>query len=347
MIRRRANICSSRYNDAHGNWLRMYKYVIQGLQEKGYDIHVSPLMELGYDEFPEIPRGLDDECPDRDLFVYNHTYKNDLVQRELYRTDKSIYLKPTGPTPDHFTIDKVGYGCHLSITYTKPDFENYNHEEFFETKANKWVKERKNKWSEHKSLNSTDLKIPVPAHHTLVLGQMPNDETVYNFSFGNHWDKIVRVVSELQKAHYPSFPIVVKLHPEYRKHLKQDGREWLEKREKVRDQINKWRSEDITVIDDFTSLHDVLPHSRVVILENSTSGIECLLHKVPIISFGYPEYHWITKDLRHMVLLNEYVEDLSWYDENKASSFVAWYCEQFMCYDQQSTNRRLQQLLGD
>ena len=344
-MRKRVNICSSRYNDAYGNWLRMYKYVIEGMQKKGYKIHVSPLMELGIEEFPHLPRGLDDENAQEDWFLYNHTYPGDLKRRELYRNDKSIFLKPTGPTPDYFTMDKVGYGCHLSITFDKPSFENYDYSNFFNTTAIKVINERKNKWSEHESLQSVELSVPLPSHHTLVLAQMPKDETVNNFSFGNHWDKIVRVVDELLDADFPQYPIVVKLHPEYMGYLDAEGRE--AQKEIVYNKIEAWKASNITVITDFTNVHDILPKTRVAVLENSTSGIECMLHKVPIISFGYPEYHWITKDLRHVAKLNEYVADLSWYNNHDSCSFIAWYCEQFMCYDQESTDRRLQEIMGD
>ena len=152
-------------------------------------------------------------------------------------------------------------------------------------------------------------------------------------SFGNHWDKLCAIVEELKGTQ----PIVVKLHPT----LKRESDNWAMYEQK----IIQWRNEGVTVFEEFESLYDILPKTKVAIIENSTCGIECMMHDVPIISYGYPEYHWITKDLRHLSQLKMFVENLSWFDKHKSRSFIAWYCQQYQCYDYESTLRRLKKLL--
>jgi len=334
MIQKRANLCGKRYTPLYGDWYNMYTHVIDCLVELGYEVRLSPFLDLGGgDRRPDIPIGLEGSSPE-DLHIYNHTYIDDIKHLGLYVGPKCLFIKPSGPTPKHFSLDTQGYGCHVSIAYNKPDFENYDYRYFFTIEVPKIIENKVNKWTGREILQSTDLSVNIPKDHVLVLGQMPLDETVVNFSFGNHWEKVVKVVSELQKE---SNPIVVKLHPEFYEH--HESKKDLDKT------LEEWQSKNIVVIKDLTSLHDILPSTKVAILENSTSGLECLLHKVPIISYGYPEYHWVTKDLRHVIKLNEYINDLSWYDEEKAKAFIAWYSEQFMCYDKNSTFKRLKSLI--
>lgn len=330
----RANICALRFQGIYGVWDQSYSYVIESLKDMGYNIRISAHIDWDNpDRYLNIPVGLENES-ENDLFIYNHTYINKLKDEGFYRGSNNIFIKPTGPSPRYFTLDSLGYGCHLSITYKKPDFEDYDYTNFFNKEAINLIDNKENKWSNRGAdLKSVDLNIELPDNHILVLGQMPNDESVTEFSFGDHWKKLLQIISELVKLDYP---IVLKLHPT----LHEIDIEDLET------QIEEWKSKGIVVIQDYSSLHDVLVKTKVAILENSTSGIECLLHNVPIISYGYPEYHWVTKDLRHLTMLRNYIEDTSWHDLEKSKSFIAWYCEQYMCYDKPSTYKRLQQLLN-
>ncbi len=329
----RANICALRFSGIYGVWDESYGYVIESLKDLGYDIRISAHIDWDNpDRYSDIPIGLEHES-ENDLFIYNHTYINKLKDEGFYRGSNNIFIKPTGPSPRYFTLDSLGYGCHLNITYNKPEFEHYDYTHFFNTEAKLLIKNKENKWSNRGSdLKSVDLDTEVPNNHVLVLGQMPNDDSVIDFSFGDHWKKIVQIVSELEKL---SYPIVVKLHPT----MHEVETPFLE------NQIEKWKDKGVVVIQDYSSLHDVLEKTKVAIIENSTSGIECMLHSIPIISYGYPEYHWVTKDLRHLTMLRNYIEDMSWYDLKKSKSFIAWYCEEYLCYDKLSTYKRLKQLV--
>ena len=87
-------------------------------------------------------------------------------------------------------------------------------------------------------------------------------------------------------------------------------------------------------------IHDFLPKTRVAILENSTAGIECMMHGVPIISYGWPEYHWVTQKLQSLTQLNELVSDLSWHYKSDTEQFIHWYINRYLCHDLKSTQRR-------
>ena len=164
----------------------------------------------------------------------------------------------------------------------------------------------------------------IPDDHILIIGQMPEDETVDGFGFGDHIKKLSMIVDKLKNEN-----LVIKIHPRY----------------KNKNLINKWKEEGHLVITGYESIHSILPKTKVAITENSTAGIECMMHDVPIISYGYPDYHWITKDLRILTEINNYVDDLSWFDIEDSRKFLYWYIFDYLCYDINSTVNRLQQLI--
>ena len=72
-----------------------------------------------------------------------------------------------------------------------------------------------------------------------------------------------------------------------------------------------------------------------------------MMHDVPIISYGYPDYHWITKDLRILTQLNGYIDNLNWFDKERSRNFLCWYINEYLCYDIPSTINRITQLLQE
>jgi len=99
------------------------------------------------------------------------------------------------------------------------------------------------------------------------------------------------------------------------------------------------------VFSSYESIHSILPYTKVAITENSTAGIECMMHDVPIISYGYPDYHWITNDLRILTKLRNSVDDLTWFNKEKSRRFLCWYVFDYLCYDIPTTMRRLEEIL--
>ena len=159
---------------------------------------------------------------------------------------------------------------------------------------------------------------------------MPEDETTNGFGFKGHFDRLVMIV---ERVKHLDISCVLKLHPKFKLRGKQ------------KDIVDKWIQGGLDVRTGFESIHDFLPHARVAIIDNSTAGIECLMHEVPIISYGYPEYPWVTEKLKSLSQLRGLVSDTSWHQEEKARKFIYWYINDYLCYDLNSTKRRLKECI--
>lgn len=277
-----------------------------------YDIIRSAMGILGYKESKKPT-----------IRFYNHISNPD-------RKKNILIVKPTAPTAKHFAIDPWGYANDSQIAYEEPDWMN-SYDYAMNIRDNRayiknLITNKANKWDDSILLKWRKSKITIPEEHILIIGQQPHDETVNGFGFGDHWKKLCMIVDYLEDAKYP---IVIKLHPGLKGKIQQ---------------IDDWRQKGITVIDGYVSIHDVLPRTRVAILENSTAGIECMMHEVPIISYGWPEYHWVTQKLQTLPQLNDLLK-LDWYSRTEQEMFLHWYINRYLCKDVESTTHRLSNIL--
>ena len=331
----KVNFLGNRYSQMELPWTEMSAVIFCALEELGYGVRADKSLSFSRDL--GVSRDLH-KAPD--LSIFNHITMDELKYSSKLGPENTLIWKPTGPDNGYFSIDSLGYAAHSSITYEKPDFEGSDDYLFFETTAKKLIEGKRTKWSDiawHEE-HFQDIRVQaVPQDHVLVLGQMGGDETTTKMSFGHHYRKLEAIVEQLLIL--GEYKIVVKLHP-YMK-VRTSASDW----DYWKRVIEAWTLSGVTVINDFTSLHDILPKTRVAVLENSTAGIECLLHEVPIISYGYPEYHWVTKDLRHLLQVKEFVKDLSWWDSNLSRKWISWYCTDYLCHDKESTIKRLKELL--
>ena len=249
-----------------------------------------------------------------ELNIYNHCHVSEV------HTNNNIIFKPTAPTSRHFALDTLGYANSSSLAFNKPKFEWKRDwgiiNGFIETKSNKWDDSILLKWRKPKQ---------IPKDHILVIGQMPDDETVHGFGFGDHIAKLKMIVDKLHGEN-----VVIKLHPRYKNPVI----------------VKEWEDAGHTVIDGYITIHDVLPHTRVAIIDNSTAGIECLIHQVPVISYGWPEYHWATKKLQSLTELPDLIKHLDWYDKEYADNFISWYIHEYLCDDVESTKKRINGILN-
>ncbi len=263
-----------------------------------------------------------------DINIYNHAY---------VRERNAIVVKPTGPTSKHFALDKNGYADTSLISYEDPYvYETmYSHlnpnNDMQWSKIRSLINNKSNKWDDSLLLKWRPAK-DIANDHILIIGQIPEDEVVDGFSFGDHWKKLVSIV-EYFWYEIGEKNIIVKIHPS------------MKKRGKRKDNIDKWIQDGIDVRVDFESIHDFLPKTKVAIIENSTCGIDCLMHEVPVITYGWPEYHWVTKKLQTLPQLNNVAYDLSWHEKTRAKQFIYWYIFDYLCTDIDSTVRRLKELL--
>ena len=275
------------------------------------DIIREALNELGY---------VESENPT--LNIYNHCHIS-----EIY-TDNNIIFKPTAPTSKHFAIDRVGYANTSTLAYQKPDLtvDNFNFDKIIElrdAKANKWDDSILLKWRKPKK--------EIPDDYILIIGQMPDDETVKGFGFGNHLGKINDIAWRLRSI---GEPFIIKLHPRYKPQSKWE-----------KSLLNRWKKYDFDVRTGYQSIHDYLPKAKVAIVDNSTAGIDCLMHQVPLISYGWPEYHWATAKLQTLPQLEYLVRTLEWYNPTYANDFIEWYINHYLCSDINSTIKRLKDII--
>lgn len=327
------NFCGNRYRSLNGNWARMYNLVAEAFEHLGYETRVSQYLKWR-DKPDFVSQGIDDNSDD--IYVYNHTTRQIILDDNFHTGGKTLFLKPTGPTPDYFTIDSLGYAAHSSITFEKPNFENVSSGHFYNHKVKGFIAEKQGKWTDRHDLKMDSICPDIPDNHILIVGQMPGDETVTKMSFGNHWEKMTAIITELEKQNKP---LVIKIHPTLRRESNKDQWTYYSNR------IQWWQDNGHTVLYGFESIHDVLPKTSLAIVENSTAGIECLMYDVPMITYGYPEYHWVTFDMRHLQQLQGAVKDLSWWNRDKARSWLTWFCTQYQCHDLESTIQRLKQIL--
>lgn len=266
-----------------------------------------------------------------DLHIYNHTCR-DLENHNKDFPKNVLFIKPTAPTSKHFQIDRLGYANSSSITFEEPiEYEFRKVDKLDWKEIQDLIERRANKWDDSIMLKWPDAK-NVRDEHVLIIGQMPEDETVMGFGFGDHWKKMCMIIDKLE-----DYRLVIKLHPRIRKAS-----------HRIRDlnkQIEEWEKKGHQVFSGYESIHSILPKTSVAITENSTAGIECMMHDVPIISYGYPDYHWITKDLRILTQLRGYIDDRSWFKKDLSRKFLCWYVFDYLCCDIPSTMKRLEELL--
>jgi len=274
-----------------------------------YDVVRDAMKVLGHNE-------VNGDNP-ADIHFYNHMCNEDHIP--------GMYIiKPTAPTSKHFQICSWGYANSSEITFEDPCWWAFvKHSKKQWDTIQDMVQRRANKWDDSILLKWKDSK-GIPDDHILVIGQMPDDETVHGFGFGDHIVKLKMIVDKLHSRN-----VVIKLHPRYKNPVL----------------VKKWEDAGHTVITGYQSIHSILPKTRVAITENSTAGIECMMHDVPIISYGYPDYHWITQDLRILTRLNSYIDNLQWFNKQQSRDFLCWYVFNYLCTDVENTVERLKELL--
>ena len=93
------------------------------------------------------------------------------------------------------------------------------------------------------------------------------------------------------------------------------------------------------------SLHDILPHSKAVIVEDNIQNLEPFMYDVPVITLGAPPYrHWV-KQIYHAHEIIPALENLSWFNPDRQRDWFSWYVNEYLCSDMESVARRIDQLL--
>jgi hypothetical protein len=247
------------------------------------------------------------------------------------------FFKPTVPDKLHSTLDILGYGPYSSITYKKPDFEDISQEDvdtFFSTQVEGWIKSKTCKWGNKLSKE----KVIKESDYYLVLGQCGGDSVVTQYDFGHYFTKLEQVVKELTRV--GNRPVVVKLHP----YTDGEGANDTTFSVSIKQKLEAI-SPKVKVYLGKINIHSFIEKAYCVFLANSGAGFEVMMHHKPMITWGYPEYHWVTYDLRHLADIHMAIR-LDWFDKDKQDKFLYWYMEKYCFYNQETSDRRVQEMLN-
>jgi len=268
-----------------------------------------------------------------DICIYNHAMLSDLTGNCL-QAQHNWFWKPTGPTPHHAAIDSLGYGPSLSICYDEPDFRGF-HTKGFKDTVGSWISDRVCKWGDRLS----ELQEPHCDDYWLILGQCSGDSVVTRMDWGGYVNKLLAVVRELCRVDESGRRIIIKLHPYMA------GRD-LSMPEHVTETAGALMEIDtrVQVITGMCSVHPYIKHCKAVLLANSGSGLEVMMHGKPIICWGHPEYHWTSYDLRHLCDLVRAIK-LDWFKPDLQWQWLDWFCNHFCITTDEGAARRVKELL--
>ena len=328
-----------RFDDMKASWRTQIKWIVNALHDEGFEVKKTDRFRCYGLDIPIYDHKID---RDADLCIYNHTDESYIIGNVL-PAKKNWFFKPTVPDTVHTTLDEMGFGPYSPITYNKPPYENVTQvqvNEFFKGRVKTWVENKLNKWG--KMMQVEDVEIPYDDYY-LILGQCGGDSVVTHYDFGHYFTKLEQVAKELSRV--DDRPIIVKLHPYTDGEDKPKGtykdnkfslglKERLEKIKNVRVYLGK------------VNIHNFIPKARCVLLANSGAGFEVMMHRKPIISWGFPEYHWVTYDLRHLAELHRAIK-LDWFDADAQDKFMYWYMEKYCFFDQATANRRVKELIRE
>jgi len=317
------------------SWEPRFRWVAQSLLSEGFNVfrHKDFICDLG-DNVKTYEPPFKDYL---DLIIYNHADASE-IEGNILDAERTWFFKPTVPDANQTTLDDLGYGSYSSITYEKPNFENSESHKvncFFDHKVKSWINSNSNKWGN--PFSSTEIPHD---DFILIIGQCSGDSVLNRQDFGSYLSKLRVIINHLLRS--SDKDIVVKLHP----HM--NGSNWKQGDPDVKQNFQSELSSlsnRLSVYSDKSSIHSFLPKCSAVVVGNSGSGFEAMMHDKPIISFCMPEYHWVTYDLRKVCDIRRALQTQDWFDPEKSRKFLYWYMEEYCFFDQRSSNLRVKQLL--
>jgi hypothetical protein len=321
------------YNDMKASWCKQMTWLSNALINNGIEVKKhEPLICTGLENLPLYD--IKTDCPS-DICIYNHADISHL-RGNILESKVNWFFKPTVPDAYHTTLDELGYGPFSTVGYEKPNFENTSNDvvkNFFDTQVKGWIDNCNLKWGT--LYNFCKEEIPYE-NYVLVLGQCYKDEVVTRHEFGNYFNKLYAVINELHGI--TNDIIVVKLHPftdglTDRTDISLESKQTLEK-----------IGSRVKVFTGKSNIHNFIEKAKYVVLANSSAGFEVMMHHKPMITWGRPEYHWITGNLFHLANLQRLI-NLDWFNKDLSDKFLYWYMEKYCFYNQETANFRVKELL--
>lgn len=331
----KAIIWGYKYSDMKASWREPVLWLANSLMKCGVEVKPHPNFKCDGMVLPLYDFTKDH---DADICIYNHADVSCLIGNVL-KTKRNWFFKPEAvPTRFHTTLDELGYGPYSSITYEKPAFENVSKkvvDKYFDTKVKDWIDTKVTKWG---GRFENEIQEVQENDYHLVLGQCGGDTVVNNHDFGNYFTKLEQIIRELVRINSHRW-VVVKLHP-YTDGRDEPGTAFSEGLKRKLEVIGP----KVKVFIGKSNVHNFIKNAYCVHLANSGAGFEAMMHHKPIIAWGFPEYHWIAYNLRHLADMNNAIK-LQWFDRDKSDKFLYFYTEKYCFYNQKTSNRKVKDLL--
>lgn len=220
--------------------------------------------------------------------------------------DKEVYYYMQTTFPWIFSVDTKGWAGGASVyPYSSLYKENIDPKVFNDLRAR--ALENKSKFSQPKYSD-----ISLPENYVLFTCQIPHDETIKYHSKVSVGKALIWTCQATEKL---GIPLVVKGHP-----INKDSMIGLKQ--------SCQNFKHVTYVDNL-SIHQAISLSKCVVTVNSGTGMEALLHKKPVVTFGQAEYDCVTNHATKDNII-EVLENLI-YNENEVIKFFdSWYN---WCYD--------------
>jgi len=247
---------------------------------------------------------IDKHSPDLVLIPHKEQHNFPVKNSQAY-----YYMQTTFPWI--FSVDSKGWAGGASVyPYSSIMSESIDTTVFNKLRASALSNKSKFDQPEYKD-------IALPDDYILFACQIPNDETILYHSKVNVGKALIYTCEATKNL---GIPLVVKGHP-----VNPDSMLGLKNSLKGYTHV-KWVEK--------VSIHQLIENSKCVVVVNSGVGMETLLHKKPVITFGLAEYDCVAnhanKDNIEQVLQNLI------YDEQQVIKFFdGWYN---WCYDTNDLN---------
>ena len=304
-------------NSYNGVWHNIMMSIAYEMNKRGYVLTKDG--DLNWNG-PEFGDGLG-RTPD--IVIYTNC-------NHYVTPQKGWYVGLQGPAPGYFSIDKVGCWPHLESTYTpklSAPIPKYPEKLVYD------IKQQKLNHYNNKHLNRSEEITNVPKDHVLLI-MSASDQ-----SWTPTWTRFATICNMLLANDHK---IVVKFTPEIA--LDNKGERDTRKIEQLEHLFKQFEG-NLTCYYKHESLHDILPHSKAVIVEDNIQNLEPFMYDVPVITLGAPPYrHWV-KQIYHAHEIVPAVENLSWFNEDRQRDWFSWYVNDYLCSDMESVARRIDQLL--
>ena len=152
---------------------------------------------------------------------------------------------------------------------------------------------------------SQDLKISTD--YVLFLCQIPHDETIKYHSQVSVWDALKYTLEATKEL---NISLIVKGHP-----VNPGSMYPFQTLCKLYNHVH-WV--------DNVNIHDLIPNAHAVVVVNSGTGMETLLHKVPVVTFGRCEYDCVSNKATADNIV-EILRDPVFNEKEVRAFFESWY----------------------